>query len=377
MPGRPGRPSRWSSSTSASDARRPTPRSTTRGWRRSRCSRRCGSRTPTPTWCCRGAPQARARHPRRGVRDRAGVGHDPPAGDLRRDPRRLHRPAAAPGRGEGPRRAAPRLPPAAGMRVPAHAAISSTVDLVHAEVGAGAAGFVNAVLRKVAEHDLEAWIAEVAPDPADLAEPVRRDRLQPPALGGRRAARAPSAPTSSTRCSRPTTSRPRSPWWRGPGAVDRRRAARHADAVLAVRRGARRRRPGRVPAVAEGRAGVQDEGSQLVALALADAPVDGQRRAVGRPVRRPGWQGRAARRAGGRARRGRAGDRGSTHRPDWCAGRSAGADGVARRGRRRRHPAAAGAPARPTGCWSTPRAPAWVRCGAGPRRAGAGGPTTC
>jgi 16S rRNA (cytosine967-C5)-methyltransferase len=34
--------------------------------------------------------------------------------------------------------------------------------------------------------------------------------------------------------------------------------------------------PGSVPAVAEGRAGVQDEGSQLVAVALADAPVTGR-----------------------------------------------------------------------------------------------------
>ena len=34
--------------------------------------------------------------------------------------------------------------------------------------------------------------------------------------------------------------------------------------------------PGAVPAVAEGRAGVQDEGSQLVALALAAAEVDGE-----------------------------------------------------------------------------------------------------
>ena len=34
--------------------------------------------------------------------------------------------------------------------------------------------------------------------------------------------------------------------------------------------------PGGVPAVAEGRAGVQDEGSQLVALALVDAPIDGR-----------------------------------------------------------------------------------------------------
>jgi 16S rRNA (cytosine967-C5)-methyltransferase len=34
--------------------------------------------------------------------------------------------------------------------------------------------------------------------------------------------------------------------------------------------------PSRVPAVAEGRAGVQDEGSQLVAIALAAAPVEGR-----------------------------------------------------------------------------------------------------
>src|SRR4029079_9960535 len=33
--------------------------------------------------------------------------------------------------------------------------------------------------------------------------------------------------------------------------------------------------PGAVDAVAEGRAGVQDEGSQLVALALASAPLEG------------------------------------------------------------------------------------------------------
>jgi 16S rRNA (cytosine967-C5)-methyltransferase len=34
--------------------------------------------------------------------------------------------------------------------------------------------------------------------------------------------------------------------------------------------------PSAVPAVAEGRAGVQDEGSQLVALAMADAPIQGR-----------------------------------------------------------------------------------------------------
>src|SRR5690348_17319215 len=44
------------------------------------------------------------------------------------------------------------------MRVPAHAAISTTVDLVRSEVGPGAAGFANAVLRTVSAHDRDAWV---------------------------------------------------------------------------------------------------------------------------------------------------------------------------------------------------------------------------
>ncbi len=51
------------------------------------------------------------------------------------------------------------------MRVPTHAAVSTTVDLVRRRVGHGPAGFVNAVLRKVAAHDLDGWVRRVAPDP--------------------------------------------------------------------------------------------------------------------------------------------------------------------------------------------------------------------
>ncbi|MGH3361083.1 MAG: transcription antitermination factor NusB, partial [Nocardioides sp.] len=52
------------------------------------------------------------------------------------------------------------------MRVPAHAAISTTVDLVRDRAGAGPAGFANAVLRRVAADDLEGWVRRVAPDQA-------------------------------------------------------------------------------------------------------------------------------------------------------------------------------------------------------------------
>ena len=51
------------------------------------------------------------------------------------------------------------------MRVPSHAAVGTTVDLVREKVGHGPAGFVNAVLRKVAARDLDAWVRRVAADP--------------------------------------------------------------------------------------------------------------------------------------------------------------------------------------------------------------------
>ncbi|MCK6090416.1 rRNA small subunit methyltransferase B [Micrococcus luteus] len=60
------------------------------------------------------------------------------------------------------------------MRVPAHAALDATVALVRAEIGAGPSGFVNAVLRRVAERPLEDWLADVAPaEGGDAALAVR------------------------------------------------------------------------------------------------------------------------------------------------------------------------------------------------------------
>ncbi len=48
------------------------------------------------------------------------------------------------------------------MRVPLHAAVGATVDLAAAEVGEKVAGLTNAVLRKVAAQDMDAWLAELA-----------------------------------------------------------------------------------------------------------------------------------------------------------------------------------------------------------------------
>src|SRR5262245_57383941 len=48
-------------------------------------------------------------------------------------------------------------------RVPPHAAVGTTVDLVRAGRGSAAAGFVNAVLRRVSEQDEDGWVRTVAP----------------------------------------------------------------------------------------------------------------------------------------------------------------------------------------------------------------------
>ena len=51
-------------------------------------------------------------------------------------------------------------------RVGHHAAVATSVDLVKDVCGPRPSGFVNAVLRRVATRDLDAWTQLVAPDPS-------------------------------------------------------------------------------------------------------------------------------------------------------------------------------------------------------------------
>ncbi|MDN5804757.1 MAG: rRNA cytosine-C5-methylase [Microlunatus sp.] len=54
------------------------------------------------------------------------------------------------------------------MRVPAHAAVAATVDLAAATVGERVTGLVNAVLRKVAAHSWQEWVARLTQDLAPI-----------------------------------------------------------------------------------------------------------------------------------------------------------------------------------------------------------------
>lgn len=169
------------------------------------------------------------------------------------------------------------------MRVPAHAAVTSTVDLVRAEVGQGAAGYANAVLRAVSAADLPGWLQRVAPDAGTdqdghlavaHSHPVwivraLRDALR---LAGRDAAELPALLAADNE--RPVVALAALP---GLAVAEDLRVGGEApragllSPLAALVAGA----PDDVPAVRHGRARVQDEGSQAVALALAGVPSDG------------------------------------------------------------------------------------------------------
>ncbi len=170
-------------------------------------------------------------------------------------------------------------------RIPPHAAVSATVDLVRASDKPGGAGYVNAVLRRISEADLDTWIERLAPDERQdplghLAMAVSHPRWIVAALQDSLGGSADGAPH--------------------PELIDALHADDQPPAVHLVARPGRITRdelvaasgglpalyspygvyldggdPGDIRAVADGRAAVQDEGSQLVATALATAPLTG------------------------------------------------------------------------------------------------------
>lgn len=66
-----------------------------------------------------------------------------------------------------------------GMRVPAHAAINETVDLAKIVVNAGAGGFVNGILRRVAEKSRDEWLTQLKSNQADEAEKLAIEYSHP------------------------------------------------------------------------------------------------------------------------------------------------------------------------------------------------------
>ncbi|MGK5640037.1 RsmB/NOP family class I SAM-dependent RNA methyltransferase [Streptomyces sp. URMC 126] len=171
-----------------------------------------------------------------------------------------------------------------GTRIPPHAAVSATVELARVVCGDGRAKFVNAVLRKVTAHDLDGWLERVAPPYEDDPEEHLAVVHSHPrwivsalwdALGGSRAGIEDLLDADNERPDVTLVARP------GRATTAELLTALGEDRALPGRWSPHAVRlveggePGAIDAVREGRAGVQDEGSQLVALALAAAPLDG------------------------------------------------------------------------------------------------------
>ncbi|MCO7271746.1 RsmB/NOP family class I SAM-dependent RNA methyltransferase [Cellulosimicrobium cellulans] len=170
-----------------------------------------------------------------------------------------------------------------GMRVPQHAAVSETVGLARERTGAGSAQLVNAVLRRVARTPLDDWLTTIADDAPDALAALAATRSHPvwiaralrDALAGNgrpvdeidALLAADNDAPRVTLVARPGLAAP-DELADGDGRVT---PARWAPTALRLEGGD----PAAFGAVRDGRAGVQDEGSQLVALALAAAPLTG------------------------------------------------------------------------------------------------------
>ncbi|MFF2831850.1 RsmB/NOP family class I SAM-dependent RNA methyltransferase [Cellulosimicrobium cellulans] len=170
-----------------------------------------------------------------------------------------------------------------GMRVPQHAAVSETVGLARERTGAGSAQLVNAVLRRVARTPLDDWLTTIADDaPDDLAalaatqsHPVWIARALRDALAGNGRPVAELDALLAADNDAPRVTLVARPGLADPDELadgdDRVTPSRWAPTALRLEGGD----PAAFGAVRDGRAGVQDEGSQLVALALAAAPLAG------------------------------------------------------------------------------------------------------
>lgn len=160
------------------------------------------------------------------------------------------------------------------MRVAQHAAVGATVDLAAQTVGRRVTGLINAVLRKITAHDYDVWVTMIT-DGWDEQDALALATAHPRWIVDAYAELLPAeqlAPALLANNVQPRTT-----------LVVRPGLAEVSELITAGAESGRYSPyaatwtgdPGRLPAMAEGRAGVQDEGSQLVALALARAETEG------------------------------------------------------------------------------------------------------
>lgn len=162
-------------------------------------------------------------------------------------------------------------------RVGAHAAVDTSVDLARTESGPGKAGFVNAVLRRAAERSTDEWVERLAPrDPVgrlafEYAHPTWIAQAFADALGGRAGELGDLLAADDERPLVHLVARPGDITAEELALVSGGDEGRWSPYAVYLDGGD----PGKLEPVRDGMAAVQDEGSQLVALALTRAPLLG------------------------------------------------------------------------------------------------------
>lgn len=167
------------------------------------------------------------------------------------------------------------------MRVPAHAALNQSVSLAREKIGAGPASFINAVLRRVSERTPEEWYELIIEEAKDDTERMAllashpawivRSMRQALVAHGRPATEIEQLLEADNLA--PVVNLVALP---GLGSLDEAREQGAVDGELVE--GSALYASGdlaRLESVREGTVRAQDAGSQLVARALAVAPLDG------------------------------------------------------------------------------------------------------
>lgn len=166
-------------------------------------------------------------------------------------------------------------------RIGAHAAVATSVDLVRAESGSGKAGFVNAVLRRVSEKTAEQWVAALAPDAKadpvghlafEFAHPTWIAQAFADALGANAGELRDVLAADDSRPAVHLVARPGEISAEELALLTSGEIGRYSPYAVYLDGGGD---PGLLEPIRDGLAGVQDEGSQLVARALSLAPLNG------------------------------------------------------------------------------------------------------
>ena len=162
------------------------------------------------------------------------------------------------------------------MRVPTHAAINESVNLAKAKASKGSVGFVNAVLRKIALKDKDDWIDSVTKGLSELdslsiqySHPIWIVQAFKAALASRGIDGKLEDLLASNNLA-PKVSLAALPGFCTPDDFDKEQQAQNRSPIGVEISG----NPANIELVNRGFARVQDQGSQLVTLALAAAPVE-------------------------------------------------------------------------------------------------------